>query len=65
MLHRHRQCLQSIRRRNDTTIAIGLLLVGIILFDESMVKALQLLIPLYRTEVGGLEYGRCHCNRML
>ena len=60
--YRHRQCLQPIGRGYHTTVAIGLLLIRVILLYHTMVIALELLIPLHGTEIGGLQKGGRHLN---
>ena len=62
MVNRHRQCLQPIGRGYHTTVAIGLLLIRVILLYHTMVIALELLIPLHGTEIGGLQKGGRHLN---
>ena len=39
MLYRNRQCLQTVGSCDDTAVAVGLLLVGVVLLDDTMVKA--------------------------
>ena len=54
VFYRNGKCLYAIGCGNDTAIAIGLLLERVVLLYQAMVIAVQLLIPLYRTKVGGL-----------
>lgn len=54
MLHRNGQCLRTVCRTDETAVAIGLLLIGVVLFYQTMVIAGELLIPLNGSEVGGL-----------
>ena len=51
MLDRNRQGLRSIGGSYDTAVAIALLLIGVMLFYQDVLVAIQLLIPLHRTEV--------------
>lgn len=53
-LYRYCQRLHPVGCGYDTTVAVGLLLVGVVLLDETMVVALEFLIPLHRAEVGCL-----------
>lgn len=54
MLHWDCQCLDTVCRTDETAVAIGLLLIGVVLFYQTEVIAGELLIPLDGSEVGGL-----------
>ena len=53
MTNRHRQCLNAVGSGNKATVAKGLFREGLILFNEYAIIAIQLLIPLNRSEVCG------------
>ena len=55
MFHWNGECLQSIRRGDDTAVPVGLFLVGVVLLNHTMVIAVQFLIPLHGTEIGRLQ----------
>ena len=55
MFNRNGEGLQSVCRSNDTSIPIGLFLIRIVLLNETMVVTSQFLIPLNRSEIGGLK----------
>ena len=61
-LYGHCQCLQTVGGSYYAAVLIGLLLIGIMLFYHTMVIAIQFLIPLYRTEIGGLQKCGGHCS---
>ena len=54
MLYRNGQSLHTIGGCNDTAVAESLFLVRVVLLNETLVVATQLLIPLYGSEVCGL-----------
>ena len=47
------ECLNALCGSYQTTVAKGLFLEGLLLVYEHAVIAVQLLIPLYRPEIGG------------
>ena len=64
MLYGYGEGLQTVGGGNDATVAIGLLLIGVVLFYQATVVAVKLLIPLHRTEIGGLQQCRGHGRRV-
>ena len=54
----HCESLQSVGRSDDTAVAVGLFLIGVVLLNDGAVVSVELLIPLYRTEIGCLQYCR-------
>ena len=55
MFYGNGECLHAIGSCNDAAVAIGLFLKGVVLLYETMVVAIQLLVPLYRAKVSGLQ----------
>lgn len=47
--------LGTLRRGDDATVAVGLLDEVVVLLDIAKAIAIELLIPLYRAEIGGGE----------
>jgi len=50
----NREGLQTVGGGDDAAVAVGLFLVRIVLLDEAMVIAVELLVPLYGTKIGCL-----------
>ena len=63
--YRNRQCLYPVGCGDEATVPIGLFLVRVILLNETMVIAVELLIPLYGTKIGGLQQCRRHGSKVL
>ena len=55
MFYWNSESLHAIGCSNDTAVAIGLFLEGVVLLYHTMVVAIQFLIPLYRAKVSGLQ----------
>ena len=65
MNYRNCEGLQAVGGGDDATVPVGLFLVGVVLFDETMVIAVEFLIPLYGTKIGGLQQCRRHGKKVL
>ena len=60
MFHRNGECLGAVGCGYDAAVAIGLFLIRVVLLYHTAVVAVKLLIPLDRTEIGGLQEGCGH-----
>ena len=54
-LHREDKCLRTVRAGYDTAVSVGLLLEMLVLLQPHLVGTIELLIPLYRTEISSGE----------
>ena len=62
MFYGYGKSLYAVGCGDETTVAIGLFLIGVVLLDKTAVIAIELLIPLNGTKIGCLEQGGGHCS---
>ena len=57
LLHRDRERLRAVGRRNHATVPVGLLDEVVVLLNQADIIAVQLLIPLDGGEISGRQQG--------